>query len=553
MAEGASAVSPDGRIIFCNPRLAEFLQMSCESLLGGALADFVAVEDRVRFAELMEQAKAGPVRGRIGIVGAAGRALPVQVSASPLHQPDGTAVCIVATDLTEVEDAVRRLERVRLDHEVLRDSTQRLRDSLAGAAVGLAITTLDGRFAEVNPTFCRIVGYSADELQGLTYRQVIHPDNLAENTRLAERMEAGETDSFVAENRYIRKDGRPVWVRKSVSPVRDLSGAVQGRIAFVEDISEKKQAEQALRESEERFRSVLDNSCDVIVRLNIPKGRFEYVSPSCESLVGYTVEELMAMTGRQTLAMVHPHDLPVLRKAIDRSEAEGQADAEYRQRRKDGSYVWVLNRMSVTMDGAGRPLYRLLSLRDITESKRAEDALRRSNTFNQSIIDSSRDCIKILDLDGRLTYMSAGGQRLLGIKDMSAYLNVPYEEFWKGSDRKAVSEAMKKAKQGQSGSFQGFCPTADGIPKWWDVSVSPVLGADGRPERLLAVSRDITGRKLAEEQSASQLAELTRWQAVMLDREERNMQLKREVNELLRRLGEPIRYPSQAKENSEQG
>jgi PAS domain S-box-containing protein len=173
-----------------------------------------------------------------------GRILPLRVSASALKQREDTAVCILATDLTEVEEAARKLERVRVEHQALRESDLRLRNSLAGAAVGLAITRADGRFAEVNPTFCRIVGYSANEMKGLTYRHLMHPDDCAEYERLATRLEAAEINSFVVENRYVRKDGKPVWVRKSVSQVRDLSGVPHGHLAFVEDVSERKLAEE---------------------------------------------------------------------------------------------------------------------------------------------------------------------------------------------------------------------------------------------------------------------------------------------------------------------
>jgi two-component system, chemotaxis family, CheB/CheR fusion protein len=140
----------------------------------------------------------------------------------------------------------------------------------------------------------------------------------------------------------------------------------------------------------------------------------------------------------------------------------------------------------------------LLAIEDITERKQTEEALWKSNTFNQSIIDSSYDCIKLLDLEGRLQYMNPGGQRQLGIQDMGKYLNVPYKKFWKGSDQQAALEAIHKAQQGHPGTFQGYCPTVDGLPKWWDVAITPIIGSDGKPERLLTVSRDITERKKTE-------------------------------------------------------
>jgi len=132
----------------------------------------------------------------------------------------------------------------------------------------------------------------------------------------------------------------------------------------------------------------------------------------------------------------------------------------------------------------------------LTETVRA---LRESNSINQSIIDSSTDCIKLLDLEGRLLYMSPGGQRKFGITDMDGFLNRSYDVLWQEGGRDAALAAVASARQGRQSCFEGYCPALDGTPKWWEVIVTPVKGADGSPEKLLAVSRDITERKSMEE------------------------------------------------------
>jgi PAS domain S-box-containing protein len=141
------------------------------------------------------------------------------------------------------------------------------------------------------------------------------------------------------------------------------------------DITERKKAEAALRESEARFRSVLDNSNDCIYRLNVQTGRYEYISPSCENIVGYTSRELMALDLEASLAMIYPADLPALQAAEARCVESGKARVEYRQRTKGGELRWISNSMSLARDQNGRPLYRDGSLRDITERKRAEEEL----------------------------------------------------------------------------------------------------------------------------------------------------------------------------------
>ena len=131
---------------------------------------------------------------------------------------------------------------------------------------------------------------------------------------------------------------------------------------------------------------------------------------------------------------------------------------------------------------------------------RAEAALRTSEEFSRSIIRSSVDCIKTLDLDGRLLSMSEGGQRLLDIDDITEYLGQSWIDFWQADDRERVRQAVAEAANGQVGGFQAFCPTVTGEPKWWDVIVSPIRDAKGTVTRLLATSRDVTERRALENQ-----------------------------------------------------
>ncbi len=132
--------------------------------------------------------------------------------------------------------------------------------------------------------------------------------------------------------------------------------------------------------------------------------------------------------------------------------------------------------------------------------QKGEEALRELNELNESIVENTRDCIKILDLQGRVQFMNKAGQALLKITDTRSYLNVPFEEFWEGADRNAAVEAVTKARQGSVESFDGCCPTLDGTPKWWSVIVSPIRNASGETVRFLAISRDITRRKQTQDE-----------------------------------------------------
>ena len=136
--------------------------------------------------------------------------------------------------------------------------------------------------------------------------------------------------------------------------------------------------------------------------------------------------------------------------------------------------------------------------KDIAQRRLAEDALRASEAFSRSIIASSPDCIKVLDLQGNLLSMRSG-QALLGIEDIRPFLNKSWVEFWGGEDRNNALAAIASAVTGETGRFVGFFRTFRGEPKWWDVAISPIHDVHLKPVQLLAISRDVTQRKLIED------------------------------------------------------
>jgi PAS domain S-box-containing protein len=138
-------------------------------------------------------------------------------------------------------------------------------------------------------------------------------------------------------------------------------------------------------------------------------------------------------------------------------------------------------------------------IRDISDRKQAEIRLSESDEFNRSIFENNADCLKILDVDGKLTKMNCNGTYLMEIDDFSCWVGRNWVDTWQEPYHLLAVQAIKDAKNGDIGHFEGFCPTAKGTPKWWDVLVTAVPDADGSPLRLIATSRDITTSKQIEE------------------------------------------------------
>ncbi len=174
----------------------------------------------------------------------------VLVSAEPRLAADGSVSEVVCsfTDITERQRA----------EEELRASEERFRNAFAHAATGMALTNLEGRFLEVNQAFCKITGYTATELASRDFPSITHPDDLPRNLDLMRQILAGTIPSYVIEKRYLHKSGGAVWARISVSLLRDSKYRPQHMIALVEDITERKQAEESLRELSGRIVQLQD-------------------------------------------------------------------------------------------------------------------------------------------------------------------------------------------------------------------------------------------------------------------------------------------------------
>lgn len=151
--------------------------------------------------------------------------------------------------------------------------------------------------------------------------------------------------------------------------------------------------------------------------------------------------------------------------------------------------------------------------------QRSQVVLSQSEELKQQILDSSDDCIKVLDLEGRILYMNPGGKALLGISDLRLLPDISWAQFWPGLDRQVALDAIAQARLGKTTSFQGYCPTFTGQPKWWDSKISPIRGANQQIEQLLCISRDITEYRNSElerkQAEADLLASEQRYRAIV--------------------------------------
>ncbi|CAN5900776.1 hypothetical protein BH11PSE3_BH11PSE3_35170 [soil metagenome] len=141
----------------------------------------------------------------------------------------------------------------------------------------------------------------------------------------------------------------------------------------------------------------------------------------------------------------------------------------------------------------------LLSVsRDITLEREQRDSQRAVQTLNTLIMNSTRDCVVVMALDGKIEFVSPGGIDAMEVEEVAPIIGADWARVWRGDDRTAARTAIAAAAAGKVGRFKGFCPTFKGKDKWWDVMITPVAGPDGKPARLVSAGRDVTERHEAE-------------------------------------------------------
>jgi PAS domain S-box-containing protein len=440
----------------------------------------------------------------------------------PLRTPEGLpigALCVVdqqPRELTEQQlfilKALARAVMARLeqrkaiaerDQALLAErQTEARSQQILNSAIDYAIISFDlqGRVTSWNEGARRILGWAEQDMLGQPADRFFTPEDVAAGRPALEMGEALRTGRGNDERWHMRQDGTRFFASGEMMALRAAAGTITGFIKILRDRTEQRVASQALRDSRERIETALGTGLVGFFDWDVATGQI-LADERFAELYGLDAARLaQGMPIDDVAEVIHPED----REAVTRNVAaaiSGCADytKQFRVAGAGRKTRSLLVRGRCYERGDDRALRFTGIAIDISAAAEAEEALRASEAFNQQVLASSSDCIKVLDLDGSLQFMSEGGKRTMEMEDFSPYAGCPWLAFWEGPEKGLALAALATAKAGSRGHFQGYADTAKGNRRYWDVVVTPMLGRDGRPERLLSISRDVTEAQAAGE------------------------------------------------------
>jgi PAS domain S-box-containing protein len=521
-------LSSDGTVLSVNRYGAEQLGHKPDDLIGRSVLTVFRPDDHKAVLAQLTVCTASPgqlFEWEIQKTRKDGTALWVKERAQAIHDPFGRELVLVVC-----EDITAR----RLTEDMVRENEERWRALFEHAGVGIAQLSLTGQFLRVNPRLCETLGYSTKTLLHLTFQELTHPDDLETNVRFLKGLMSATRPSFSMEKRYRRIDDTWVWVNTTVSLVRTATQAPSYYIAVVEDISERKRSEEALRDNEQAIRSLQESistpglTVDQRVQTVLELGRRRFRLPI--GIVTNVHDDHLELTHvcaddeKLRVGMRLPVAQSFCGDALKAGEVFTFGEAGFSARRLHPEYIALglkcyigtrlpgLQRMHGTMCFAGRESYPgrfsaadkdflLLMARwiggelDRTDS---ELALKDQESLLRSVIDTATDAIFMKDREGRYRFINQAGASLIGLAPEQIVGKTDREVLPPDTADKLMTDDRQVLAGVEQRRFERLILQPDRAQTFYSIK-TPRRDYDGNITGLVGVARDMTEVKRAEE------------------------------------------------------
>ncbi len=390
--DAIESLALDGTIVSWNLGAEALFGYSSQEIVGKSVAILVPEDRAAELTQSLATVRSGSRVTSYETVRLTkdGRPLDVWIAYSPVRNEAGEVVGASAIT-RDIGDRLRAERKARASDRMFREVFER-------AQFGMCIASLDERVLQVNPALCRMLGYSEAELMAAGWRAITHPDDAEMSLQQVNSLLEAPGAPTEVLKRYLHRDGTTVWARTRFSLMQDAAGAVTGLVVHVEDITARRQAEQALHESEHRFRLIAD-SCPAMMWVTDAKGETQFINRALREFCG-AAEPVENGSWQMP---VHPEDAPEFFMAWKHAIRERISfRAEARVRRADGEWRWFGSYAEPRRSPEGQFLGHVGLSSDITLRRQSEQDLRDSQEFAQSTIDALSSEVCVLNEQGTI-------------------------------------------------------------------------------------------------------------------------------------------------------
>jgi len=414
-----------------------------------------------------------------------------------------------------LHNSIRRVvdaHNVKLKHEEAMnalDESEKNYLYLIKGATDPVIIVQDGLVKRVNPQLSLLSGFSLEEILGKPFADFVLPADLPKVMSFYDRRMGGDDSRFTYETSIIKKDGGRLEVEASTTSIT-LNGK-RAILVFMRDITERKQNEEMIRESERVYRALFEQANDAVFRLGLD-GSYLDANQKAADMLGCTREELIGMSFRDFVVAEEHSDSERRLRALLAGEELPVYGRVFRK--KSGERIGVEMNVALVRDNEGNPKFLQSIIRDVTERKRAEAAIRESEEKFRSIVEHAHDGIFIVDLEGKIIFANAQVLRLLKANSVDDILGVNAYSFVADKtlvNAKAGLEAV--VRDGVAKDVELTVLRQDGTEIQVELTGSLIRDTLGNPISVLAMARDISERKRYEEdleRSFDQLAAMNK-------------------------------------------
>jgi PAS domain S-box-containing protein len=451
-------------------------------------------------SEMIRQALTAGARGYV-LKSSVSEDLDKAVEFAGRHQP-----FVSGQDNPSVHDSQEILQRGAALELALRDSEERFRSAFEQAAVGFGHIAPDGRWLRVNQKLCDILGYTQEELLRRKYQDGTHTADVAADVTQSEKVAAGQLDRYSIEKRYIRKSGLVVWINLTMAAVRDCNHKLKYFIAVIEDISDRKRAEEA----QSRLAAIVESSDDIIISKDL-HGIITSWNATAERIFGYSAQEAV---GQHITALIIPAELHEEEAQILRLLRAGQRIEHYQTRRvtKTGKQIHISATISPVKDAVGRVIGASKIARNITDREHSEKKLQENQELLRAAFTQTYSFLAVLSNDGTILEANRAAIEGTGFS-RDEVIGQKLWEVWWGSLPEEQAIAKTSVATAASGlAVREECEYAlrDGTIRFADRTLNPVQNDRGEVVMIVASGLDMTEHRQLRSMLEERVHERTR-------------------------------------------